>query len=215
MPPHRIGTLPQEVPQLQGLLHLLEEHLDGPPAPVQFRHRVRAPLQIVGEEGHFNLPAVQFHQRHHPAQDFRILPTSLLGLQLDQVVAQDVSLASPLLALHHPELHVVLGSRHPRDPALEQVEEVSEVHVGLVEQDDFPVFHAGADLTGTLVVVVLGGVDDGKARQETLEIQPEVTLGSRLAPTVLGPVHAGGHQLDGGGVDDVDDAVESTQDAPS
>ena len=48
-----------------------------------------------------------------------------------------------------------------------------------------------------------------------LEIQPEVTLGSRLAPTVLGPVHAGGHQLDGGGVDDVDDAVESTQDAPS
>ena len=82
--------------------------------------------------------------------------------------------------------------------------------VGPVEDDDLPGADAGADLAGTGRVIVAGGVDDGEARQEALEVQPEVALGGGLAPPVLGPIQTRGNELNGGGVDHMDDALEAT-----
>jgi hypothetical protein len=40
--------------------------------------------------------------------------------------------------------------------------------------------------------MLAGGVHEGKARQEGLQVEPHVTLGGRFAPAVLGPIHTPG-----------------------
>ena len=70
-----------------------------------------------------------------------------------------------------------------------------EVHVTLVKQHDFAAFDPGAQLARPLVVVLAGGVDDHKVGQQTLQVEPHVRFGGGLAPPVLGPVHAVGHQF--------------------
>ena len=85
---------------------------------------------------------------------------------------------------------------------------MAEVHVSLVKYDDFAGLDAGAHLPGALGVGVLGGVHDGKARQKTLQIQPQMTFGGRLAPSMLGPVHARGDQRNGGRIHQVDRPLE-------
>jgi len=58
------------------------------------------------------------------------------------------------------------------------------------------------------VIVLAGGVHQCKARQEGLQVEPHVTLGGSFAPTVLGPIHTPGHQLNGGRVHNVNQALE-------
>jgi hypothetical protein len=79
-----------------------------------------------------------------------------------------------------------MATSDPKDAAGEQSEEVSEVDAVPVEDDDLPGADAGAALAGAGRVIVAGGVDDGEARQEGLEIPPEAALGSGLAPPVTG-----------------------------
>ncbi len=67
----------------------------------------------------------------------------------------------------------------------------------------------GAKLARPDAVVFGGGVHDGATGQEGLEVQAEVALGGNLAPAVFGPVEGGGHQLDGGGVHNVNEAFET------
>ena len=81
---------------------------------------------------------------------------------------------------------------------------MGEVEVRAVKQNDLPGADAGAHLPGAGVVVVPRGVDDRKARQQAVQIEAQVALGGRLSPAVLGPAHAGGDQLNGGGIHDVD-----------
>ena len=54
-----------------------------------------------------------------------------------------------------------------------------------------------------------GGVHDGATGQEGLEVEADVTFGGGLAPAVSGPVQRAGHQLDGGGIHDLDEALEA------
>jgi hypothetical protein len=68
--------------------------------------------------------------------------------------------------------------------------------IGLKESEEGP------------VVMLASGVHEGKARQEGLQVEPHVTLGGSFAPAVLGPIHTPGHQLNGGRVDDVNQALE-------
>lgn len=60
---------------------------------------------------------------------------------------------------------------------------------------------------------MLGAVDEHEHGQEALEVEPHVAFGGGLAAAVFGPIHAGGHQLDRGGVDDVDGGAEAVEGA--
>src|SRR6266540_1045474 len=46
-----------------------------------------------------------------------------------------------------------------------------------------------------------------------MQVQAQMTLGRRLAPAVLGPVHAGGHQLDRRRIDHMDYSPETPGDS--
>ena len=48
-----------------------------------------------------------------------------------------------------------------------------------------------AQFAGAFGVVLPSRVNNGKARQETLQVQPQMAFGHRLAPPVLGPVQTG------------------------
>src|SRR5450631_3679025 len=87
---------------------------------------------------------------------------------------------------------------------------MAEVHISLVKYDDFTGLDSGTHFPRTLGIVVPGSVHNGKAGQETLQIQPQMTLGRRLAPPMFGPVHAGSNQRDGGRVHQMNHALELT-----
>ena len=67
---------------------------------------------------------------------------------------------------------------------------------------------AGADLAGAFGVGVPGRIDQGKAGQETLQIQAQMTFGRRLAPPMPGPIHARGDQGNGRRIHQMNRAVE-------
>ena len=86
---------------------------------------------------------------------------------------------------------------------------MGEVHIGLVEDDDFTRLDIGAQLAGPLGFMLGGGVHDGAAGQEGLQIEAEMALGGGLAAALIGPVDGAVHQLDGGGIHDMDEAFET------
>ncbi len=108
------------------------------------------------------------------------------------------------------EGEVVLGSGHPENAALGEVEEVVEVDVGLVEQSDLSVLESGAKLAGSGVVVMGGFLDDGEGGQEVLQVKAHVKFRGGLATPMLGPVHAVGHQSYRARVDGVNGFLESS-----
>src|SRR5690606_9480686 len=197
----------------QRLLEFLEAALDRPPAAVEVGHALGAPGEVVCQENHLAQLAVHLHPRHHPTQDVRISSAGGSAAQLDDLVGENGAVRSSLELAYDAELKVVLGARDPEDVARRQVGEVLEVNVRFVEDDDFPWFDARAQLARPEVVVLAGGVDDGKARQEALEVEADVALGGGFAAPVPGPVHAPGDQLDGCGIDDVNGAFEAEGEA--
>jgi hypothetical protein len=62
-----------------------------------------------------------------------------------------------------------------------------------------------------LVIVPFGFVDDGIARQKTLQVQPQMQLGRRLAPPVLRPAKVGHDQLDRRGIHRMDRSLKTAQ----
>ena len=209
LPAHGVGVVAEKVGQLEGLFEFLEEHLDAPAAAIEVGDGLGAPRQVVGEEHHFAQFAIHLDLGHDPAQWNGI---GFLGVwigQLDQIVAQDMALGAVLKLAPDPALEVGLGAGDPEDLTHGEVGQVVEVQVSLVEDDNLPGLHAGAEFMGPQVVVFAGGVHDGKAGQEGLEVEAHVTLGGGFAAPVLGPIHAPGHQRNGGGVHDVDEAFET------
>ena len=79
----------------------------------------------------------------------------------------------------------------------------------LVKRDDFTALDPGAQLTRPFVVVLTGRIDDHKIGQQILQVEPHMRLGRRLAPPVLGPVHAVGHQFYDRGVHHVNRHLET------
>ena len=204
-----VGVVAEEVGQLQGLFEFLEEDLDAPAAAIEVGDGLGAPLQVVGEKDHFPQLAVHFNKGGDAAQFDRINSLHRRIGQDDQIVPQNVSLGSVLKLAYDPALQIVLGAGDPKDAALGQVGEVGEVEVSLVEDNDFTRLNIGTKLACPPVVMLASGVHDGAAGQKSLEIQADMAFGGSLAPTVLGPVQRPRHQLDGGGVNNVDEALEA------
>src|ERR1019366_706125 len=209
LPAHRIRIVSQEIGQLEGLFDLFEEHFDLPPAPIQINNRLRTPFQVVRQKLHLPPLPIHLDQGHYPPYPRRTEPTRSRGFHLHHVVAQNIADASPLIPSDHPELHTLLHSRHPRYPALEQLEEVEQIQVGFVENHDLPGQQARAHLPSLLGVTVARRVHDSKPGQKSLQVEPQMTFGRRLAPPMLGPVHGVGHQLNGGRIHQVDHPLET------
>jgi hypothetical protein len=106
-------------------------------------------------------------------------------------------------------LQVVLGAGDPEDAPHRKVGEVGEVHIRLVEDDDFTRLNTGAKLPCPDRVMLGGGGHDGATGQEGLEIEPDMAFGGGLAAAMFGPVQRACHQLDGGQVHDVDEPLET------
>jgi len=186
------------------LLDLLEEYFDIPATTIKVGDAACAPLHIVCQELHFTLDTVNLDKSAHPAHAFRVFSfAGCFAREYDFLVGQDLW-TGDLAALEDGEAVAALGASDPEDSALEAVVEVVEVHIGLVEDDNLAGLHARTDLSGSLGIVVAGGVNQGECGQEALEVEPHVALGCRLAPSVLGPVHTFGDQFNGCGIHNVD-----------
>ena len=198
----------EKVSQLEGLFEFLEEGFDAPAAAIQVGDSLGTPCEVVRQKNHFTEFAVHFDERDDAAE-FNGIMLGSRTRQSDQVVAQNVSVCSVLKFANNPALEVVLGACDPEDAAHRKVSEMGEIHIRFVEDDDFTLLNIGAKLSGPDRVMLGGGVHDGKAREEGWEIEPDMAFGGGLAAAMFGPVHRTGHQLNGGRVHDVDEALES------
>ena len=208
LPADGVGTVAEEVRQVEGLFEFLEEALDAPAAAVEIGDGLGTPLQIIGQENHFAEFAVHLDPGRDAAQFDRI---SFLGLagEGDEVVTQNVAALSLLKFAGDPGLEVILGAGDPEDFAHGKVGEMGEVQISPVEEDDFTRLNIGAQLAGAAVVMFGGGVQDDAAWQEGLEVEAEMAFGGGFAPTMFGPVQRAGHQLNGGRVHDLDEPLET------
>src|SRR4029077_6348433 len=97
----------------------------------------------------------------------------------------------------------------PKDTIVVERTQVHEINVGAVKDHDLARFNAGADSGGAYAVGGLCRFDQDKARQETVQVQTHMKLGSGFAPAVLRPGDAGGYQRDGAGVHYMNDAAKT------
>src|SRR5438445_3496951 len=208
LPAHGLSVVSEKVGQLERLLQFLKEHFDAPAAAIQLGDGLGAPGQVVGEENHFTHLAVHFDQGHYATQAERIGFSGGRTAQQDQIVAQDIALGSVLQPAHDATLQIILGSGDPEDLPHGQIGQMLKVHIGFVKDHNFPGLHACAQFVRPPVVVLSGAVHQCKAGQEALQVEPHVTLGGRFAPTVLGPIHTPSHQLNGGRVNHMNQALE-------
>jgi hypothetical protein len=209
LPADGVGGVAEEVRQLEGLFDLLEEHLDLPAAAVKVGDGLGAPLQIVGQKNHFPKFAVHLDQSHDAAQLDRIDFFDGRGGQGDQIVTEEVSISSVLESAHDPAAEIIFGAGDPEHVAGGQVGQMGEVHISLVKDDNLPGPHTGAHFAGAEAFVFAGGVHEGEAGQEGLQVEPEMALGGGLAAAMFGPVQTAGDQLNGGGVHQMDHPLEA------
>ena len=209
LPAYGMLGVAKEVAYLEGLFDLLEEGFDTPAASIQIADTRSSPIEVVGQENHGGPFAVDLDPGFDSAQAFRILPAGLVSDQSDLVVADDITFGSFQAFSADTVAEVVLGSGHPEYTASGQVEEVGKVNVGLVEHGDLSGLEPGAELHGAGAVMMGSFFDDGESRKESLQVQAQMHLSSRLTAAVLGPVHAVGHQSDGRRVDRMDPTLEA------
>lgn len=103
----------------------------------------------------------------------------------DQIVAHNVGLGSVLKFANDSARQVVLGASDPEDAPHRQIGQMSEVHIGLVKGEDFTRLNIGAKLSSPERVMPGGGVHDGAAGQEGLEIETEMAFGGGFAARCL------------------------------
>ena len=209
LPPHGVGVVAEEVRQLERLLQFLEEDFDAPAAAIEIGDGLRTPDQVIGQERQLPQFAVHLDARDHPPQLHRIGPAGRPAGQLNQVVPEDVTTAPRLQFAPHSAAQIVFGAGDPVDLPLRQVGQVGKVHIGFVEDDNLAGRHVGAQFMRSAVVVLTGGVHDDKAGQEGLEIEPHMTFRGGLTAAMLGPIHTPCHQLNGGRVHDMNQALEA------
>jgi hypothetical protein len=210
LPAHGVGIVTQKVGQLQGLFEFLEEGFDAPTAAIEISDGLGAPREVIGQENHFPNFPVHLHQGHDAAQADWILFGRRAG-QLNELIPQNVAELSILKFADDAKLQVVFGTGDPKDFALGQVGQVREVHISLVEDDDFTRMDIGAKFAGADTVMLGGRADEGAGGQETLEIKPDMTLGGGFAPPMFGPVQRTGHERNGGRVHDMNEALGETK----
>ena len=136
LPTDGMFGMAEKIADLEGLLDLLEKHLDAPAAAVEVADTGRGPEHVVGEENHDDPLAVDFHLGFDPAQPAEILPTGGGNLQGDLVITQDTSLRLALALAANMAAQVVFGTRDPENAAFAQMEKIGKMHVSLVENRD-------------------------------------------------------------------------------
>jgi hypothetical protein len=157
LPGDSVFTVSDKSCELEGLLDFLEEDLDGPTSLVEIGDRTGSPVEVVRQERHLHDLAVDQNPGQYATHVDRVRLFALGAFELDDIVAQNaLGLVRIELAVDL-EGEVVLGSGHPENAALGEVEEVVEVDVGLLEQGDLSVLESGAKLASS-GVVVMGGV---------------------------------------------------------
>ena len=211
LPAYGIGAVAEKVGELERLLDFFKEHLDIPPAAVELRDRPRAPLQMVGQEDHFYILAVDLHEGYDAAQLARVGLLRFFEHQLDDFVAKDALVFGRFEGSYHRALHVVFRSPRPINAALRQLKEMLKLDVSLVEYNDFSGLKVGTQAQGLTAVMVFCSVDNGASRKEALQVQTHVALRGGLAAAVLCPVHAIGHQLYRGRIERMDRLTEAAK----
>lgn len=210
LPAYGMLGVSEEVADFEGLLDLFEEDFDTPAAAIQIADTGSGPLEVIRQEGHDRPFAVDLDPCGDTAQTPGILLAGLVGNQSDLVITDDVTIGFFQSLTANPAPQVILGSGHPEDAPITQIEEIGEVDVGLVEDRDLSGLKPGAQRHGAGVVMMGGFFDDRKSRKESLQVQPQMHLSGGLAAAVLGPVHAIGHQCDSRRINGMDRAFEST-----
>jgi len=209
LPAYGMLGVTQKVADFEGLFDLLEEGFDAPAASIQIADTGSRPLEVVRQENHGNPFAVDLDPCLDSAQAPGILPAGLVRDQSDLVVADDITFGSFQTFPADTVAEVVLGPGHPEDAASGQIEEVGKVNVGLVEDGDLAGLQPGAELHGAGIVMMGSFFDDGEGREESLQVQAKMHLRRRLTTSVLGPVHAVGHQSDSRRIDRMDRPLEA------
>lgn len=206
-----LAFVPEKVAELERLLHLVEEHFNVPAGAVEVADTPRAPGGVVADEDHQAFLAIDLHPRLHPAESpaFELLPFDAGELD-DLILDHPASLPERQVA-QGAAAEVVLGPRHPLHSACIEIMQMHEVHVGLVEDDDFALLKSGADLASAPTVMLTGGVDNGKGGQKAVEAQAQMQLCRRLASAMLGPVHAVGLQFHDRRINRVDAYFETVK----
>jgi len=211
LPLHGIGIVAQEVRQLERLFDFLEKHLDLPASPIEFRHRPRTPLQIVGQKDEFPFLAIYFDHRPDLTEGARIDFVRSRSAEFHELVVQNAHVTGYLQPFLDINLSIVLGSGYPEDAPLGQVIQVLEVQISLVKQNDFALFQPRANGPGLFAIMILGRVDDRAGGEEALQVQPHMNLGRRLSSAVFGPGHAVGDELDSRRIDGMDGLAKAPQ----
>ncbi len=213
LPADGVFGVAKEVTELEGLFDLLEEGLDAPSAAVKIADACGRPLKVIAEKNHDHPLFVDFDPCFDSAKTLGILLARFGRKQDDLVVTQDVSLGLFQTLANHPVVQVVFGAGDPEDGPACQTEKVGKVHVGFVKDGDLTGLQPGTQRQGPCVVVMGSLLDNGESGKEALEVEPQVHLRGRLATAVPGPVHAVGHQSNGGGIHGVNGSLESVRQA--
>ena len=209
LPLHRVLVVADEVRELERLLELLEEHLDVPPSAVELADRLRRPVEVVRQEHHVVLPAVQLHDREDSAQGLRVLLPRLVAGEDDDLVRDDVT--RHLAALLHLVLQRAALPCHEERPPDLKPEQKAEVDVAPVREKDVARLEPRRQRGSPRRVVVVGAFHHDDRRKKARDVQQDVCLRRGLATPVLGPVYAVQHELDRRRVDGVDGLPESVE----
>jgi len=174
-------------------------------------HTGGTPVAVIGDKDHEAQLAIDLHPRLHTAEG----PTRQ-RLPLGPREPYDLVFDHPASFLHVQIAHgtvaeVVLRASHPMHATRSEIKEVSVVHVGFVEDDDFAFLLSGAQFTSAFVVTFPSRIDDGKGGQKAAQAQTQVHLRRSLASAMLSPVHAIGHEFHDGQVNGMDAHFESVQ----
>ena len=182
---------------------------DAPAASIQIADTGCRPLEVVRQENHSNPFAVDLDPCLDSAQAPGILSAGLVSAQSDLVVADDIAFRSFQIFPVDTVAEVVLGPGDPEDAASRQIKEVGKVNVGLVEDGYLASLEPGAELHGAGVVMMGGFFDDSEGREESLQVQAQMHLRSRLTTAVLGPIHTVGYQSNRRRIDRMDRPLET------
>ncbi len=201
-----------EVGELERLLELLEERLDGPACAVELGDGARAPREVVGDEGHLHVLPVHLDDGGDAAQRLRILLRRALARHAHGLVGEDAPVAVRP-AFHGLEDHALLFPQDEEDAAFRQPVQEAQVHVGPVGQQHVAVLQALAQRVRPRRVVVRGVLHDGEGGQHGADVQAHVRLGRGLLPAVPRPVDAVERELERGRVDGEDVALQAEDEA--
>jgi hypothetical protein len=165
-------------------------------------------LEIVGQENHLALHAIDLDQCNDSAQSARIFAVRSKTLECDFIIPQDFTFGPAQPASAHPKAQVGSRARYPPDfPLMEQLQ-VRKIRVGLVKNDDFTGTNSRAHLGRTISIMLLGAGDQHEAGQKTVQIQPQMAFSRRFTTAMPSPIYRRGNQPQHGRVHNVDRAPE-------